>query len=781
MMVSDEDSEIIKEFLTECSEHLDTLDNDFVTLEKDPTNAKLLSAIFRAMHTIKSGAGMLVFPHLEKLTHAAEGLLVLLRDKKILLNAQCTTALLQTADVVRGMLKLIETTGKDGENEHLELIQLLNDLKTGSNLPPVTAESVATPTNTKESKKGKSKEAEKNVEVVLEEAKASLKELSQEPPKESAKVQSLDLIEEQKANEVVTEAPKTIEEPDNSQSDFSDNKNSSLVDNTVRINVDLLDKLMNLVGELVLSRNQLLQFSSMQSDSNFITVSQRLNLITSELQEGVMKTRMQPIGNVWSKFPRVIRVLADTCKKKVNLEMYGKEIELDKTLIEAIKDPLTHIVRNSVDHGIEIPEKRKQLGKPETGILKLTAYHEGGFVNIEITDDGGGISAEKLKTKALAKGLITPDQASRMSEREAYNLIFLPGFSTAEQVTNVSGRGVGMDVVRTNIERINGSIDIQSKVDCYTTIKIKIPLTLAIIPALIITCKQNRYAIPQVSLLELVRLDKQQVKEDIQFIKDTPVYKLRGKLLPLVYLENELGLSDEAQLNKSEESIYIVILRAGDSQFGLVIDDINDTQEIVVKPLSKLFRNVSVFAGATIMGDGNVSLILDVIGLAHKAGLLAANLQMNKSTLINQVHMQDGEKQTLLLLSSDENNLMAVPLNKVNRIEEFSKNSIEKAGQQEVVQYRNSIMPLIRLDMTLNGDGTCAAEKSDKIQVIVYSNTQHNFGLIVGHVYDIVEGVFPLHTHMIRKGIIGTTVIEDKVTEIIDIETIISAAFPGSS
>ena len=769
-MSNEEDDEIIKEFLTECSEHLDNLENDFVSLEQDPENHKLLSNIFRAMHTIKSGAGMLVFTNLEKLTHAAESLLVLLRDKKMTLNAECTTTLLQTADVVRGMLNLIESTGKDGNDDNSPLIQLLNDLRSGNNLPTKheNTAKIFTPV-TMGTEENNIKNSLNNLTVndeLISLSKDSETVIISEIPVETVN-QNIS------KNETIVDKEAML----GFRQDQADDKSTSISDNTIRINVDLLDKLMNLIGELVLSRNQLLQFVSMQSDPNFVAVSQRLNLITSELQEGVMKTRLQPIGNIWGKFPRVIRALADTCKKKVNLEMFGKEIELDKTLIEAIKDPLTHIVRNSVDHGIELPEKRKACGKPEAGTLKLTAYHEGGYVNIEITDDGAGISPEKLKSKALEKGLITPDQAARITDQEALNLIFLPGFTTAEKITNVSGRGVGMDVVRTNIERINGNIDIQSKLNCYTSIKIKIPLTLAIIPALIITCKSYRYAIPQVSLLELVRLDREQIKEEIHYIKDTPVYKLRGKLLPLLYLAKELELSQAHHFNKNDESIYVVILQAGESQFGLVVDDINDTQEIVVKPLSKILRKVSIFAGATIMGDGQVSLILDVIGLAHKAGLISANLKANGAMFENKSGSQTGEKQTLLLLSTGENNLIAVPLIKINRIEEFSEKAIERVGIQEVVQYRDSIMPLIRLRPVTNNMDSAASE--EKIQVIVYSNSKNNFGLVVKQVYDIVEGVFTLHKHMIREGIIGTTIIEDKVTEVIDIENLIYTALPN--
>lgn len=735
--MNSEDDEIIKEFLIECNEHLDSLDNGFVAIEQDISNRDILSAIFRSIHTIKGGAGMLAFNKLERLTHAAESLLSLLRDGKLTLNNEMTTALLQTVDSVRAMLESIARTGHDGDEEYHGLIEQLDHLQSGEVSSPLISEPMQ------------------------------------------------DIVESEVAVSTIDSIKDKTEYRDNlahsGTEDTAHNTEpriSSVADNTIRIHVELLDKLMNLVGELVLSRNQILQLISSQSTPNFITVSQRLNLITSELQEGVMKTRMQPIGNVWGKLPRIVRDLARICNKKVTVEMIGKETELDKTLIEAIKDPLTHIVRNSVDHGIETPETRRAAGKPEEGTLILKAFHEGGHVNIEITDDGGGISPDKIKEKALAKGLITAEQMIRMSERDALNLIFLPGFSTAEQVTNVSGRGVGMDVVRTNIEKINGTIDIKSIPGHSTTLKIKIPLTLAIIPALLVTCQKNRYAIPQVNLLELVRLDAQQIKQDIHFIKDIPIYKLRGKLLPLVYLAKELELIPESLTQAEDASVNIIVLQAGDSQFGLIVDQINDTQEIVVKPLNKLLKNLICFAGATIMGDGKISLILDVMGLARKAGLQHPDRVANKIHSANQTQVNEADRVILLLLKLGQDSLMAIPLSKVDRIEEFSVASIENAGKQEVVQYRDSIMPLVRLAQIINGTSSqCLLQ--DKILVIVCSQNQRNFGLIVDHIYDIVEGTFHLNTHLTRSGVVGTMVVENKVTEILDVEKIMHMVLPS--
>ena len=514
MAAVDELDEVVREFLVESHESLDQLDRDLVALEKDPTSKDRLASIFRTIHTIKGTCGFLSFGKLESVAHVGENLLSRLRDGRLVLNADITSALLSMVDAVRRMLSDIETTGSDGDNDYAELVARLNELQ-------------EVLTSAEEERPSLVEEAAKLT------ATASLE--VQETAKAVDVAQAIDTALDAAHEKVVAER---------NPSEQPETHASAVADTTIRVDVHLLDKLMNLVGELVLARNQILQFTSTQEDSSFVATSQRLNLITTELQEGVMKTRMQPIGNIWSKFPRVVRDVALACGKQVRVEMEGRDTELDKTIIEAIKDPLTHVVRNAVDHGVESPEKRIAAGKPAEGRLFMRAFHEGGQVNIEISDDGGGIDPEKLRQKALQRGLVHPDQLARMGEREILNLIFLPGFSTAEKVTNVSGRGVGMDVVKTNIEKIGGAVDIHSKVGVGTTLKIKIPLTLAIIPALVVTSRGERYAIPQVSLLELVRLEGDQAKRSIESIHGAPVYRLRGNLLPLVHLSRELGCDD---------------------------------------------------------------------------------------------------------------------------------------------------------------------------------------------------------------------------------------------
>jgi two-component system chemotaxis sensor kinase CheA len=452
---------------------------------------------------------------------------------------------------------------------------------------------------------------------------------------------------------------------------------------------------------LVLTRNQILQFNIEREDPALNATSQRLNLITSELQEGVMKTRMQPIGVVWNKLPRVVRDMATTLGKQIRLQMDGAETELDRTIIEAIKDPLMHLVRNSCDHGIELPEVRLRAGKSPQGTLTLRAYHEGGQVNIEIGDDGAGIDVARVKQKALENGLLRPEQAEKLSDREALGLIFQPGFSTAQTVTNFSGRGVGMDVVKSHIEKIGGVVDIFSRLGEGATVKIRIPLTLAIIPGLVITSGCERFVIPQISLLELIRLESDASGKHIEYVHGTPVYRRRGSLLPIAYLNQVLGLKSAAH----EEAVSMVVLQAEDRQFGLVVDGINDTQEIVVKPLGKQLKGLTLYAGATIMGDGRVALILDVLGIGQRSGVLAESLEQARGAG-QQKTQADASKQRLLLFRAGSFARLAVPLSLVARLEEFPRSAVEHASGGQVVQYRDRILPLVSLQTVLEPNAT---------------------------------------------------------------------------
>lgn len=490
-----------------------------------------------------------------------------------------------------------------------------------------------------------------------------------------------------------------------------------------------------------------------------------------------MKTRMQPIGNVWSKFPRVVRDLALACDKRVRIEMEGKATELDRTIIEAIKDPLTHIVRNSVDHGMELPAERVARGKPAEGRLLLRACHEGGQVNIEISDDGSGVNVDRVKAKAIQKGLITVEQAARMADREIVNLIFAPGFSTVEQVSSLSGRGVGMDVVKTNIEKIGGTVDIHSAPGQGTTLKIKIPLTLAIIPALIVTAGGDRFAIPQVSLLELVRLEGDDPGESIEMVYGSPVYRLRGRLLPLVHLCDALGLTAGAMQAPmtAAEPVNIVILQADEQRFGLVVDGINDTEEIVVKPLGKQLKGVGAFAGATIMGDGRVALILDVLVIAQKAAVISETRVRGQAEAVESGHAQGDEKQMLLLFRLGEDRRMAIPLSAVARLEEFPRGTVERAGHHQVVQYRDRLLPLHRLADLLGGSYS-AGEERDPIPVVVYTHEGRDIGLVVENIVDIVEEHLTVHRHRRQGAVYGTAVIQRKVTDLLDVRALIEGA-----
>ena len=784
--------DIVKDFLIESTENLDRLDQELVKLESSPSSKELLASIFRTIHTIKGSCGFLGFARLEKLAHSGENLLSRLRDGKLTLTAEMTSGLLAMVDAVRQMLASIQSSGQDGEEDYAALIEHLASLQRQDNSSaPDAALSIDDPhlasgkTPDQESTHPTAPSANSSGEQLADPAKIGgvLLERGQVRPEDLAAALEQQEIGRKRLGEILVDRGAVHPEDVVAAQKAVEARNPDAAVETIRVGVNLLDRLMNLVGELVLARNQLLQFSSTRQDAGFQAVSQRMNLIATELQEEVMKTRMQPIGNVWDKFPRTVRDLGLSCGKDVRLEMEGRDTELDRTIIEAIKDPLTHLVRNSIDHGIEPPATRQQAGKDPAGILKLRAFHEGGQVNIEVSDDGVGLNAELIRQKAIERGLVSAQHASRMSDRDIFNLIFLPGFSTAEKVTNVSGRGVGMDVVKTNVEKIGGTVDIQSTAGKGTTVKIKIPLTLAIIPALMVISGRERFAIPQVSLLELVRMDGGESGKGIEMVHGAPVYRLRGRLLPLVYLNRELQLSGSHSDKHAEDSASnIVVVQADGHEFGLVVDEITDTEEIVVKPLGQQLKGITAYSGTTIMGDGRVALILDILGLAQRAQVISARdsaLAEKNKTAARADAVTD--HQTLLVVQCGDKGRIAIPLSLVARLEEFPLSAVEMAGSQEVMQYRGQIMPLLRLSRVVAGAVATApnAAGDSRLQVVVYSEAGRSVGLIVDRIVDIVDEKLVVQTPAERQGVLGSSVIQKRVTDLLDVPKVVRSVIPG--
>jgi len=757
--LSAEDQEMIREFLVECDENLSRLDQDLVELEKRPRDKDLLSSIFRTIHTIKGACGFLAFTTLEKITHQAETLLSQLRDGKRELNPALVSLILETVDATRKVLASIEADGKEGPARFEDLT---GRLRAAAQLPssvepepapaPPAPVAVAPP-----------------VAAVIAPPPPVAPIVVESPLPVEVKQPEIPVVEERRQGEDRRQEEDRRKDPEKKDEDVM--RHSAAADANIRVGVGLLDKLMDLVGELVLTRNQILQFNTEREDVALNATSQRLNLITTELQEGVMKTRMQPIGVVWNKLPRVVRDMAIALGKQIQLEMDGAETELDRTIIEAIKDPLMHLIRNSCDHGIEMPDVRVRNGKPAEGRLTLRAFHEGGQVNIEIIDDGAGIDPGRVKAKAIEKGLLRPEQAEKLSDREAYNLIFLPGFSTAAAVTNISGRGVGMDVVKSHIEKIGGVVDLFSRPGEGATVKIKIPLTLAIIPGLVITSGGERFVIPQVSLLELIRIEADSKEKHIEYVHGTPVYRRRGSLLPIAYLNQVLSLNDL----DGDEAISMVVLQVEDRQFGLVVDGINDTQEIVVKPLGKQLKGLTLYAGATIMGDGRVALILDVQGIGKRSGVFDESREPARAAT-KQKAQSESERQRLLLFKAGSFDRLAIPLSLVARLEEFPRSSIEHAAGGQVIQYRNRILPLVSLTSVLEGGYGGESETADPVQVVVFNDGDRSIGMVVDQIVDVVEEAAKVRKKSGRPGLLGSAVVGKQVTDFLDLNAVIRAS-----
>ncbi|GAA2504365.1 chemotaxis protein CheW [Winogradskya humida] len=763
--------EIVGEFLMESHENLDQIDRDLVALEQEPGSRDLISRIFRAIHTIKGTSGFLAFGRLETLAHAGESLLSRLRDGVQPVTPTTITTLLATIDGVRNLLEAIE---QNNSEEGVDVESIITAVHAQMAAPTTEAPvAPAAPAAAAEEKPEPLQEVPaRPAPEPVEEQRRPLGEMlvesgAAEPADVGSALQSQLEGDERKLGTILLEEgkaqPAAVSEALQNQA-----PKRSVADSAIRVDVDLLDTLMNMVGELVLARNQLVRGVMETGDSGLVRSAQRLGMITSELQEGIMKTRMQPIEHIWSKLPRVIRDLSQSLGKKVELVMEGKETELDRSLLEAVKDPLTHLVRNAVDHGIEEEARRIAAGKSPEGTLTLRAYHEGGHVAVEVADDGAGMDVNRIAEKAVEKGLLRAEQVPGMDKREIMAMVFQPGFSTAAKVTNVSGRGVGMDVVKTNIERIGGAVSVDSTLGEGTVWRLNIPLTLAIVQALTVDCGEQRYVIPQIAVLELVYIDGNSTK--VEYASGAPVYRLRGKLLPLVRLDRTLGLEVGG-----DKGVYIMVLQADGRRFGLVVDRVLNTEEVVVKALNSRFKDIGLYSGATILGDGKVGLILDVSQLARRSHLTAEGDRENTlGTSRATAGATNGER---LLITAVGERRVAIPLDTVTRLEEFPRSRIEQAGSREVVQYRGQILPLMRLSHVLGAYSD--AEEGDTVSVVVYSEGGRSVALVVDRIVDIAENSTTARRDVEEDGLVGTAVIQQRVTELLDVRRAILAADPN--
>jgi two-component system chemotaxis sensor kinase CheA len=744
--------ELTREFLIESQEGLDRMEQCLTDLETRPQDAALLGEIFRSVHTIKGTTGFLGFKRLETLAHAGENLLGLLRDGKLAANRPLITGLLHLLDGLRAILKSIETMASEGEGEDSALIEQLVALQAPANVKqPVHAKVGAT----------------------FSAAPAAAAPQAPSAPQAQAPVsaaQAPAAPAQQPANAIpapVVQSAAAGSETDASRPRAQIAAAGSAAESTLRVDVVLLTRMMNLVGELVLTRNQVLQATA--SDPNMTLLSRRLDMVTADLRENVMKARMQPVSNIFSKMPRIVRDLSQSLGRRVRLVVEGQDTELDKSLLEAIKDPLTHAVRNSLDHGIEPPEVRVAAGKDPEGTLKLRASHEGSHVIIEVSDDGAGIAVEKVRDKAIERGIIAPERASQLGEHELLQLVFLPGFSTAAAVTNVSGRGVGMDVVRTNVEKIGGKVEIDSRTGKGTTLRLRIPLTLAIIPALIVRSVNQSFALPQGSLSELVHVPPEQAAKTIEWIEGAPLYRLRGKLLPLVFLDRLLMPAGEHK-SASERDSFIAVLDVDGRRYGLVVDGLADPEEIVVKPLSAVLKVIGLYSGATVLGNADLALILDPGAIAVKAGV-TMSADRDAEGADSEEEDTNAAKGMEYLLVEAAGRRAAVPLADVLRIEQIPLSRIEFIGDRPVLNFEGQLMPVEDSGGVLAAAEANSASQTDRepqIIVVVCREGNRHVGIAVSHVLDVAAGgdLFEAGTSQ-RTG--GVTLLKDRVTGVVDL------------
>ncbi|MGY3078351.1 two-component system chemotaxis sensor kinase CheA [Bradyrhizobium sp. LM6.10] len=783
--------DLLREFLTETGESLDTVDNQLVKFEQEPNNAKILDNIFRLVHTIKGTCGFLGLPRLEALAHAGETLMGKFRDG-MPVTGQAVTVILSSIDRIKEILAGLEATEAEPEGTDRDLIEKLEAMvehgmaamSAGvaaapvAEAPPLVPEAPVAVEAAPTSGALADQTLERPLrlgEVSLDELERAFRETAIEAPAPApvAKAEPAAEAPAPVAKEAAKETAKDAKDakakpaPKKSAADETASEGDRIANQSIRVNVDTLEHLMTMVSELVLTRNQLLEISRRNEDTEFKVPLQRLSNVTAELQEGVMKTRMQPIGNAWQKLPRIVRDLSGELGKQIELEMHGADTELDRQVLDLIKDPLTHMVRNSADHGLETPAERLAGGKGEQGTIRLSAYHEGGHIIICIADNGRGLNTDRIKAKAISSGLATEAELEKMSEAQIHKFIFAPGFSTAAAITSVSGRGVGMDVVRTNIDQIGGTIDIKSVAGEGSSVTIKIPLTLAIVSALIVEAAGDRFAIPQLAVVELVRA-RANSEHRIERIKDTAVLRLRNKLLPLIHLKKLLKIDDGAV--SDPENGFIVVTQVGSQTFGIVVDGVFHTEEIVVKPMSTKLRHIDMFSGNTILGDGAVIMIIDPNGIAKALGAAGASAH-DMANENGAHHIGTGEQTTsLLVFRAGSSQPKAVPLGLVTRLEELPADKIEFSNGRYMVQYREQLMPLVAMESV-----TIASQGAQPI--LVFSDDGRSMGLVVDEIIDIVEERLNIEVGGSSQGILGSAVIKGQATEVIDVGHFLPMAF----
>jgi two-component system chemotaxis sensor kinase CheA len=813
--------DLISEFLTETAESLEVVDSELVKFEANPTERKTLDNIFRLVHTVKGTCGFLGLSRLEAVAHAGETLLGRFRDGKLEVTPIAVTLVLHSIDRIKVILAGLEQTGNEPDGDDHDLIAQLEAMAEGQAVDLSTVKAVEVPDRPIN---GEIEPAELNLPLKVgdidpstgralrpgEVSEADLEAAfaAADGPDDGqntglqpgdidpatgrqlrpGEVSEADLEAAFAAaespdwmNEAVTEVdePEPVAEvkpvvaaptpavaakaPEPMAGLGGEDTQGIATTQSIRVSVDVLEGLMTLVSEMVLTRNQLLQISRNREDSAFATPLQRLSTLTGELQDSVMKTRMQPIGAAWKKLPRLVRDLSYELGKKIDLVMDGEGTELDRQVLELIRDPLTHMVRNSADHGLEGTEERVQLGKPANGTIKLAAFHEGGYIVIRIADNGRGLNTARIREKIIEKGLASRGEVEGMNDQQVHRYIFAAGFSTAAAVTNLSGRGVGMDVVRTNIEQIGGQIDLTSVAGQGTTFTIKIPLTLAIVSALIVGAGAQKFAVPQTAVMELVRTGLN-AEHKIEKINDALVLRLRNKLLPLV----QLGPTLQLEAAKDEDATFVMVIQVGERRYGLVVNDVLDTEEIVVKPLATILRDVDVFSGATILGDGSVVLILDPNAMSERAG----NMLEEKAAEETEDAVSDAgsQKVAMLLFKAGNGAPKAVELEHITRLEHVESSQIEMMEGRAALQYRGKLMPILTVSSDFSGLLSASSEETRIQPLLVFTGEGYAMGLAVDEIVDVIEDHMTIELSADRPGVRGTAIVAGRACEILDVD-----------